>query len=80
MPLRQRFLFIALTLHKFLGVPPKNEMYYLIKEDAIPENTDQLVEHVKHDVRIRTTSLQGVVNDSVNSIICHNWELSLICN
>ena len=46
----------------------------------ILENADQLMEHVKQDVRIRTTSLQGVVNDSVNSLICHNWELSMICN
>ena len=46
----------------------------------ILENADQLIEHVKQDVRIRTTRLQGVVNDFVNSLICQNWELSLICN
>ena len=53
-------------------------IYYIWRErnrrmhGHILENADQLMEHVKQDVRIRTTSLQGVVNDSVNSIICHN--------
>ena len=42
------------------------------------ENSEQIVEQVKHDVRIKTTGLQGIVNDYVNSLICHNWELSFV--
>ena len=43
---------------------------------SIPVAAEQIVEHVKDDVRIRLIGLKNISNDSVNSNICWNWGFS----
>ena len=40
---------------------------------SIPVAAEQIVEHVKDEVRIRLMGLKNISNDSVNSNICWNW-------
>ena len=42
----------------------------------IPENSKQIVEQVKNDVKFRTISLRDIVKDPINCLVCHNWVLS----
>ena len=42
-----------------------------------PGDHDQLVEHIKNDIRLRLNGLQNISNDLINYIICQNWGLQL---
>ena len=60
----------------------KASIYHIWRErnrrmhDSIPVAAEQIVEHVKDDVRIRLIGLKNISNDSVNSNICWNWGFS----
>ena len=42
-----------------------------------PGDHDQLVEHIKNNVRMRLNGLKNISNDLVNCIICQDWGLQL---
>ena len=39
---------------------------------------NQIAQHIKSDMKLRTVGIKSVHNDSINRLICHNWGLDFI--
>ena len=62
----------------------KAAIYHLWRErnqrkyEQIKENPEQVMNHVKVAVRLRTMGLKNIASDDVNRRLCCNWGISLV--